>query len=139
MPIPTTKSTENNPFVKPNTTIQLLGSSSHIITISFSFQINREFNSYSYMTWRYGFESRGFWWMHCKLNTRSHVQHFMMWSSTLTTSSTISLPLRLRSTFQQLLNVVARATWYDGSHGYKDFKRKMVPNSSAVFSFRNTI
>ncbi|KAL6313046.1 hypothetical protein AAG906_012092 [Vitis piasezkii] len=58
----------------------------------------------------------------------------MMWSSTLTTSSTISLPLRLRSTFQQLLNVVARATWYDGSHGYKDFKRKMVPNSSAVFS-----
>ncbi|RVW72883.1 hypothetical protein CK203_057191 [Vitis vinifera] len=48
----------------------------------------------------------------------------MMWSSTLTTSSTISLPLRLRSTFQQLLNVVARATWYDGSHGYKDFKRK---------------
>ncbi|RVW76355.1 hypothetical protein CK203_049896 [Vitis vinifera] len=45
-----------------------------------------------------------------------------MWSSTLTTSSTISLPLRLRSTFHQLLNMVARATWYDGSHCYKDFK-----------------
>ena len=58
----------------------------------------------------------------CKLNTHSHVQHFMMWSSTLTTSSTISLPLRLRSTFQQLLNMVARATWYDGSQGYRDIK-----------------
>ncbi|RVW64595.1 Retrovirus-related Pol polyprotein from transposon TNT 1-94 [Vitis vinifera] len=31
------------------------------------------------------------------------VQHFMMWSSTLITASTIPLPLGLRSTFQQLL------------------------------------
>ncbi|RVW47776.1 hypothetical protein CK203_091766 [Vitis vinifera] len=47
----------------------------------------------------------------------------MMWSNTLTTSSTISLPLRLRSTFHQLLNMVARATWFDGSHCYKVFRK----------------
>ncbi|RVW76454.1 hypothetical protein CK203_056897 [Vitis vinifera] len=47
----------------------------------------------------------------------------MMWSNTLTTFSTISLPLRLRSTFHQLLNMVARATWFDGSHCYKVFRK----------------
>nr|CAN74164.1 hypothetical protein VITISV_026444 [Vitis vinifera] len=46
-------------------------------------------------------------------------------------SSTISLPLRLRS--QQLFNVVARTTWYDGSHRYKILKEKMVPNSSTIY------
>ncbi|RVW91499.1 Retrovirus-related Pol polyprotein from transposon TNT 1-94 [Vitis vinifera] len=39
----------------------------------------------------------------------------MMWSSTLTTSSTISLLLWLRSTFQQLLNMVARTTCFNGA------------------------
>ena len=33
-----------------------------------------------------------------------------------------SLSLRLKSIFHQLLNMVARVTWYDGSHSYIDPK-----------------
>ncbi|RVW80543.1 hypothetical protein CK203_051254 [Vitis vinifera] len=55
-----------------------------------------------------------------------------MWSSTLTTSSTISLPLRLRSTFQQLLNMVARATWHLKDAIFRRFSGAVkVPFSSA--------
>ena len=69
------------------------------------------------------------------------VQHFMMWYSTLTTSSTIPFPLRLRSItatahawWQKQCGMMeamvikiwkmdhARATWYDGSQDYIDMK-----------------
>nr|CAN69554.1 hypothetical protein VITISV_009019 [Vitis vinifera] len=53
--------------------------------------------------------------------------------NTLTTSSTIPLPLQLMSTFHQLLNMVARATWFDGSHCYKVFRKWSRTRSAVIF------